>query len=69
MVPRYVKEIAAGELVLNQQVEVVTDTGSLLVIDAHQGIGRNVTYQVMNFAIERAKATGVCLMGLRNSHH
>ncbi|MBP6530515.1 MAG: malate/lactate/ureidoglycolate dehydrogenase [Burkholderiales bacterium] len=69
MVPRYVKSIAAGELVLNTDVEVVTDTGSLLVIDAHRGIGQSVTHQAMAIAIKRAKDTGVCVMGLRNSHH
>ena len=69
MVPRYVKSIAAGELVLNTDVEVVTDSGSLLVIDAHRGIGQSVTHQAMEIAIKRAKDTGVCVMGLRNSHH
>ena len=69
MVPRYVKAIAAGELVLNQAVEVVTDTGSLLVIDGHHGMGQHVTHQAMQIAIKRAKDTGVCIMGLRNSHH
>ena len=69
MVPRYVKAIAAGELVLNQQVEIVTDSGSLMIVDAHHGMGQSVTHQAMAVAIERAKATGVCVMGLRNSHH
>ncbi len=69
MVPRYVRSISAGELVLNTDVEVVTDTGSLLVLDAHWGIGQSVTHQAMEIAIKRAKDTGVCVMGLRNSHH
>ena len=69
MVPRYVKAIAAGELVLNQQVEIITDSGSLMIVDAHRGIGQSVTHQAMQIAIERAKNTGVCVMGLRNSHH
>ena len=69
MVARYVKAITAGELVLNTDVEVVTDTGSLLVLDAHRGIGQSVTHQAMEIAIQRAKDTGVCVMGLRNSHH
>ena len=69
MVPRYVKSIAAGELVLNQQVEVITDSGSLMILDAKRGIGQSVTHQAMQIAIQRAKDTGVCVMGLRNSHH
>jgi len=69
MVPRYVKAIAAGELVLNQQVKIITDSGSLMIVDAHRGIGQSVTHQAMQIAIQRAKDTGVCVMGLRNSHH
>jgi len=69
MVPRYVKAIVAGELVLNQDVEVVTDTGGMMLIDAHHGIGQSVTHQAMEIAIKRAQETGVCVMGLRNSHH
>ncbi len=69
MVPRYVKAIAAGELVLNQQVEVITDSANLMIVDAHRGMGQSVTHQAMKIAIARAQATGVCIMGLRNSHH
>ncbi len=69
MVPRYVKALMADELVLNQTVEVVTDAGSIINIDAKRGIGQHATFQAMNIAIARAKETGVCIMGLRNSHH
>jgi hydroxycarboxylate dehydrogenase B len=69
MVPRYVKAIMADELLLNQTVDVVTDAGSIINVDAKHGIGQHVTFQAMNIAIARAKETGVCIMGLRNSHH
>ncbi|MBC7708967.1 MAG: malate/lactate/ureidoglycolate dehydrogenase [Rhizobacter sp.] len=69
MVPRYVKALGSGELVLNQKIEVITDSGSLMIIDAKRGIGQSVTHQAMEIAIQRAKDTGVCIMGLRHSHH
>jgi hydroxycarboxylate dehydrogenase B len=69
MIPRYVRALAAGELVLNQRVEVITDLGSMLILDAKHGIGQSVTHEAMTLAIARAKQTGVCIMGLRNSHH
>ena len=69
MVPRYVKALASGELILNQQIEVITDSGSLMIIDAKRGIGQSMTHQAMKIAIQRAKDTGVCIMGLRHSHH
>jgi uncharacterized oxidoreductase len=69
MAPRYVKSHLAGELKLNQTVEVVLDNGPLITIDARRGMGQSVTHQAMEIAIERARTHGVCVMGLRNSHH
>jgi hydroxycarboxylate dehydrogenase B len=69
MVPRYVKALAADELRLNQTVDIVADSGGIINIDGKRGIGQHVTYQAMQIAIARAKEHGVCVMGLRNSHH
>ncbi len=69
MVPRYVKSWAEGALQLNQHISVVHDGGALLTLDAHQGMGPALAHEAMALAIERAQANGVCVMGLRNSHH
>jgi hydroxycarboxylate dehydrogenase B len=69
MAPRYVKSFKAGELQLNQRVEVTQDNGPLVTIDARRGMGQSVTHQAMEIAIERAARHGVCVMGLRDSHH
>jgi uncharacterized oxidoreductase len=69
MAPRYVKSYQAKELQLNQTVEVVLDNGPLITVDARRGMGQSVTYQAMELAIARARTHGVCVMGLRNSHH
>ena len=69
MVPRYVKSLLADELKLNRTVSVHTDSGSILGIDGQRGMGQSVTHQAMDAAIARARDTGVCVMGLRNSHH
>jgi hydroxycarboxylate dehydrogenase B len=69
MVPRYVKALLVDELRLNQTVEIVADAGGIINIDGKRGIGQHVTYQAMEIAIARAKQNGVCIMGLRNSHH
>jgi hypothetical protein len=55
MAPRYVKSHLAGELKLNQTVEVVLDNGPLITIDARRGMGQSVTHQAMEIAIERAR--------------
>jgi uncharacterized oxidoreductase len=69
MAPRYVKSWKCGELQLNRQVEVVLDNGPLVTIDGRHGMGQSVTHQAMEIAIARAKAHGVCVMGLKNAHH
>jgi uncharacterized oxidoreductase len=65
----YVRSLKADELQLNQQISVVTDTDSLLVVDGNRGIGQSMMYQTMTLAIERARRNGVVIVGLKNTHH
>jgi uncharacterized oxidoreductase len=69
MIPKYVTALVNDKLKLNQTVEIVSDTGTMLTLDARRGLGQSVTHQAMELAIERARQHGVCVMGLRNSHH
>ena len=69
MIPKYVVALVNQKLKLNQTIEIVSDTGTMLTVDARRGLGQSVTYQAMELAIARAKQHGVCVMGLRNSHH
>ncbi|HMS78278.1 MAG TPA: malate/lactate/ureidoglycolate dehydrogenase [Burkholderiaceae bacterium] len=69
MAPRYVKSWKLGELQLNRGVAVGVDNGALITVDARHGMGQSVTWQAMQLAIARAREHGVCVMGLRNSHH
>ena len=69
MAPRYVNSLLADELKLNQKVKVISDTGGVLAIDGMRGMGQSVAHQAMQIAIARARTNGVCVMGLRNSHH
>ncbi|WP_454741797.1 malate/lactate/ureidoglycolate dehydrogenase [Cupriavidus necator] len=69
MIPKYVLSWQADELQLNRHVSVLHDAGSMLSLDANRGMGQAVTEEAMALAIERARAHGVCVMGLRQSHH
>lgn len=69
MAPRYVNALLQGELQLNQVVAVAHDGGSVLTLDGRRGLGQSVMRQAMELAIARARANGVCVMGLRNAHH
>ena len=69
MVPLYVESCLAGFLRPNRTIELVTDTGALLVVDGGAGMGQSVAHQAMTLAIERAREHGIALLGLRNAHH
>lgn len=69
MIPMYVDALLADELKLNRRVEVALDAGAMLIVDGCRGLGQSVAHQAMALAIERARAHGVVLMGLRNAHH
>ena len=69
MIAPYVRSLRAGELQLNQRISIVTDSDTLLVVDGNRGMGQSIANQTMQLAIERARRTGVVIVGLRNSHH
>lgn len=69
MVPRYVESWLADELQLNRHVEVTLDNGTMLALDGRRGMGQVVAYEAMQLAIERARQHGVCVTGLKHSHH
>jgi hydroxycarboxylate dehydrogenase B len=69
MIPRYVESWLLNELKLNQHVTVVNDAGTVLTLDGQGGMGQVVAQEAMALGIARAQEQGVCVMGLRWSHH
>ena len=69
MVPRYVNSWLADELKLNRHVAITQDGGTMLTLDGQRGMGQAVTHEAMELAIARAREHGVCVMGLKHSHH
>src|SRR6201999_3832912 len=69
MLVAYVRDFEAGTLKPNQAPEIVSDTGTISVWDAHAGYGQVVARQAVEWAIEAAKKHGVAVNGLRNAHH
>jgi hydroxycarboxylate dehydrogenase B len=69
MVPRYVKSWLANELQLNQQLLQLGHSGSVLRLDGQRGMGPVMAFEAMQRAIAVAREDGVCVMGLRHSHH
>jgi len=69
MLVAYVRDFEAGTLKANQKPEIVSDTGTISVWDAHAGYGQVIARQAVEWAIEAAKRHGVAVNGLRNAHH
>src|ERR1700743_2736656 len=69
MLVAYVRDFENGTLKVNQAPEVVSDTGTISVWDAHAGYGQVIARQAVEWAIEAAKKHGVAVNGLRNAHH
>jgi len=69
MIPKYVLSWLGDQLQLNQHVSVVHEAGAILSLDGNRGMGQAVTEEAMALAIERAREHGVCVLGLRRSHH
>lgn len=69
MVPRYIKSWRGDGLQLNRQIELVVDTGPMVVANASLGMGQAVAHQAMQVGIDRARTHGIALLGLRDAHH
>ncbi len=69
MIPQYVVRVAQGSLVPNQRGRVVSDAGPVLVYDAQRGYGQVTARIATQMGIEKARAHGVAMIGLRDSHH
>jgi uncharacterized oxidoreductase len=69
MIPAYISNFNAGELVLNQTPEVVLDSGAMLVCDGRLGLGQAIAHDAVAMAVERARQNGSCILALRNAHH
>ncbi|MEN2980424.1 malate/lactate/ureidoglycolate dehydrogenase [Tistrella bauzanensis] len=69
MIPRYVENVAAGLLHPNHAGDIVTDSGSLLVVDGGAGYGQVIMRDATDLAVARASETGAAILAVRNCHH
>lgn len=67
--PIYIDRINAGIQKPVTNFEIIKDTPTTLVADAHDGMGMVASYKAMNAIIEKAKKYGVGMAAIRNSTH
>lgn len=69
LIPLYLGNLQLGMVRAGQSVRVVADHGAIIGLDGQKGFGQVIGGQAMRLAIERARATGLCMVGLSNTHH
>ena len=67
--PKYLGWLRDGGLLANQRATVFADSGAVLGVDGGFGYGQVIGLETMDLVIERARAHGFCLAGIRNSGH
>lgn len=67
--PIYIDRILDGTLKPVTELEVVKETVTTAVIDAHDGMGMVASHKAMTMAIEKAKVYGMSMVVVRNSTH
>lgn len=69
MISAYVKNVRAGHLHPNRHATIVSETGSIAIFDGNMGYGQVTAREATEWAIAKAKATGLAAFTLRNTHH
>ena len=67
--PIYIDRINAGIQKPVTEYEVIKETPTTLVVDAHDGMGMVASYRAMKTIIEKAKTYGMGMAAVRNSTH
>jgi len=65
----YVDRLRAGSINPNAKLEILRDSGAVVVADAQAGPGIAMATRAMDLAIARSKAHGVAAVSVRNSNH
>jgi LDH2 family malate/lactate/ureidoglycolate dehydrogenase len=69
MLPMYETLRASGSLAIGAEPRVLRETAAAVVLDAGGGLGHPAAAMAMDMAVEKAKALGIGLGGVVNSHH
>ena len=67
--PIYIDRIRAGIQKPVTEVEVLRETKTTAVLDAHDGMGMVASFQAMEMAVAKAKECGLSMVTVRNSTH
>lgn len=69
LVPMYIKRLRAGSISTAATGQIVSDSGTAVVIDAQNVLGQLTARQAVAVAVERAKKFGMSTVAVRNAFH
>ncbi|MBR6093546.1 MAG: Ldh family oxidoreductase [Lachnospiraceae bacterium] len=67
--PIYIDRIKKGTLLPVTNIEIIKETPTTVVMDAHDGMGMVASYRMMEMLIEKAKKCGMAGGAIKNSTH
>ena len=67
--PIYIDRIKKGTLLPVTNIEILKETPTTVVMDAHDGMGMVASYKMMEMLIEKAKKYGMAGGAIKNSTH
>ena len=65
----YGSRLQSGVMRPSGKAEIITDTGPLLHLDGHDGVGQLITAHTAQMVISRARQFGICCASIRRSGH
>ncbi len=67
--PQYIKGLEVGTIKPQTEITVEKESAATAMVNGNHGFGHVVTYQCMEIAIQKAKETGIGMVGIHNSNH
>ena len=68
-IPIYVEKIRAGGFRAGHRGTIVHESPGTALLDGEDGLGQVISLRAMDLAIDKAQATGIGAVGVRNSNH
>ena len=65
----YVKWLSDGSMTAKPNIRIISETPSTALLDGDRGMGMVIGHRAMKLAIEKAKQSGIGMVGVRNSRH
>ena len=65
----YVKWLTEGSMTARPKIRIITENASAALVDGDCGMGMVIGCRAMKMAIEKARSSGVAMVGVRNSRH